>query len=157
MEPFLLARVAREIPRARTIKLEDPPTPLKTSRILAETSGVEMDILGGLGGVYLIEELISGASGVMTGFAYPEVLIEVVRAFQAGKVRLAADTFYRHVPLMRFEFQQGIGVAIRKEILRRRGVLADASIQSPGPVPDAATLASLDRILEWMRDKGASV
>ena len=39
----LLARIAREIPRARTIKLEDPPTPFKTSRILAieKIGGVE--------------------------------------------------------------------------------------------------------------------
>lgn len=151
MEPSLLARIARDVPRARTIKLEDPPTPLKTSRILAESKGVEVDILGGLGGVYLIEELMAGASGVMTGFAYPEVLIEVVKLFRSGEVSLAADAFYRHVPLMRFEFQQGIGVAIRKEALRRRGVLTDAGVRAPGTVADASTLAALDSVLEWMR------
>jgi len=153
MEASLLARVARDVPRARTIKLEDPPTPFKTSRILAESNGVEIDILGGLGGVYLIEELMAGASGVMTGFAYPEVLIEVVKLFRSGDVKSAADAFYRHVPLMRFEFQAGIGMAIRKEVLRRRGALADASIRAPGIKADATTLATLDSILEWMRDK----
>jgi 4-hydroxy-tetrahydrodipicolinate synthase len=151
MEPSLLARIARDIPQARTIKLEDPPTPLKTSRILAQSSGVEIDILGGLGGVYLIEELISGASGVMTGFAYPEMLIEVVRLFRSGNTKSAADAFYRYVPLMRFEFQEGVGMAIRKELLRRRGVLADASIRAPGAVADAATLTALDSVLEWMK------
>ena len=153
MEPALLARIAREIPQARTIKLEDPPTPFKTSRILAQSSGVEIDILGGLGGVYLIEELLAGASGVMTGFAYPEMLIEVVKLFRAGETKSAADAFYRYVPLMRFEFQEGVGMAIRKEVLRRRGVLADASIRSPGAVADAATLTALDTLLEWMRTK----
>jgi 4-hydroxy-tetrahydrodipicolinate synthase len=153
MEPALLARIAREIPQARTIKLEDPPTPFKTSRILAQSSGIEIDILGGLGGVYLIEELLAGASGVMTGFAYPEMLIEVVKLFRAGETKSAADAFYRYVPLMRFEFQEGVGMAIRKEVLRRRGVLADASIRSPGAVADAATLTALDTLLEWMRTK----
>jgi 4-hydroxy-tetrahydrodipicolinate synthase len=151
MEPSLLARIARGTSRARTIKLEDPPTPLKTSRILEESKDIEVDVLGGLGGVYLIEELMAGASGVMTGFAYPEVLVKVVKLFHSGNTKSAADTFYRHVPLMRFEFQEGIGMAIRKEILHRRGVLSDASIRAPGAVADSATLAALDSVLEWLK------
>ena len=75
MEPWLLARIAKEIPRARTIKLEDPPTPFKTSRIRAEVEkvgGVEdVRIFGGLGGVFLLEELLAGATGAMTGFRVP--------------------------------------------------------------------------------------
>jgi 4-hydroxy-tetrahydrodipicolinate synthase len=153
MEPALLARIAREIPQARTVKLEDPPTPLKTARILSLAEGVEIDILGGLGGVYLFEELLSGAAGVMTGFAFPEMLIEVVKQFRAGDKKSAADTFYRYVPLMRFEFQEAIGMAIRKEVLRRRGALADSSIRTPGALADTATIAALDSLLEWVRDK----
>lgn len=156
LEPALLARVAQEIPRARTIKLEDPPTPFKTARILAAARGVSVSILGGLGGVYLIEELLAGAQGVMTGFAYPEMLIEVVRLFQAGETERAADAFYDYVPLMRFEFQQGIGVALRKEILRRRGAIADASIRPPGARLDTTTLAALDQMLAWLRRRGVT-
>ena len=62
MEPALLARIAREIPRARTIKLEDPPTPFKTSRILEQPRGLAVRIFGGLGGVFLLEELLAGAT-----------------------------------------------------------------------------------------------
>jgi 4-hydroxy-tetrahydrodipicolinate synthase len=151
MEPSLLARIAREAPRARTIKLEDPPTPLKTARILAESEGVPVRIFGGLGGVFLLEELLAGATGAMTGFAYPEMLVEVVSAFRAGRVEAAADAFYRYVPLMRFEFQEGIGMAIRKELLRRRGALADATVRPPGASLDPVTRAALDRLLGWMR------
>jgi 4-hydroxy-tetrahydrodipicolinate synthase len=153
MEPSLLARIAREIPSARTIKLEDPPTPFKTARILAQSQDIVVDILGGLGGVYLYEELVAGASGVMTGFAYPEMLVEVVNRFWSGDLASAADAFYRYVPLMRFEFQEGIGMAIRKEVLRRRGVLEDAAIRLPGAALDAATRTALDSILVWMRDR----
>lgn len=156
MEPALLARIAREVPSARTIKLEDPPTPFKTSRILEQASGVPVDVLGGLGGVFLLEELMAGAAGVMTGFAYPEVLVEVVRRFQAGEHDAAADVFYAHVPLMRFEFQEGIGMAIRKEVLRRRGALADASTRAPAPVLDAPTRAALERVLAWTAERGGS-
>ncbi len=155
MEPPLLARIAKEVPRARNIKLEDPPTPLKTVRILEQTKpmGIEVCILGGLGGGFLLEELMAGAAGAMTGFAYPEMLIDVVSRFRSGDVDGAADAFYRYVPLMRFEFQEGIGMAIRKEVLRRRGALACAAIRPPGAKMDASTTAALDRLLRWMRDR----
>jgi 4-hydroxy-tetrahydrodipicolinate synthase len=149
MEPALLARVAQQIPRARTIKLEDPPTPFKTSRILEAAGGVEVRIFGGLGGVFLLEELMAGATGAMTGFAFPEVLVEIVRLYRSGRVDEAADVFYRAVPLMRFEFQEGIGMAIRKDVFRRRGALADASTRAPGPVLDEGTRSALDRVLAW--------
>ena len=157
MEAGLLARIAREVPSARTVKLEDPPTPFKTARILAAAGDVKVDILGGLGGVFLIEELMAGAAGVMTGFAYPEVLVKVVSLYRDGKVDEAANVFYRFVPLMRFEFQEGIGMAIRKEVLRRRGALADGSTRQPGPVLDEGTRAALDRVLNWTASQeGAS-
>jgi 4-hydroxy-tetrahydrodipicolinate synthase len=152
MEPWLLARIAREVPKARTIKLEDPPTPFKTSRIL-ETLGGEpaVRIFGGLGGVFLLEELMAGATGAMTGFAFPEILVRIVTLFRQGKVDDAADVFYRAVPLMRFEFQEGIGMAIRKEVLHRRGALASPATRAPAARLDEPTRKALDRVLQWVK------
>ena len=150
MEPSLLARIAREIPAARTIKLEDPPTPFKTARILDACAGTPVQIFGGLGGVFLLEELISGATGAMTGFAFPEILVRIMQHWHAGEVDAAADVFYRAVPLMRFEFQEGIGMAIRKEVLRRRGVLKSATTRAPAGGLDAPTRESLHRVLAWV-------
>jgi 4-hydroxy-tetrahydrodipicolinate synthase len=167
MEPALLVRIAREVPAARTIKLEDPPTPVKTSRILALAAelGVgapaesnrgagearqELGIFGGLGGVFLLEELLAGAAGAMTGFAFPEILVRIVTLFRAGRIDDAADVFYRSVPLMRFEFQEGIGMAIRKEVLRRRGAIAHAGIRPPGAALDRSSKEALDRVMKWM-------
>jgi 4-hydroxy-tetrahydrodipicolinate synthase len=154
MEPWLLARIARDIPRARTIKLEDPPTPFKTTRILAETGDVPVRIFGGLGGVFLLEELMAGATGAMTGFAYPEILVRIVSLYRAGKVDEAAEVFYRAVPLMRFEFQEGIGMAIRKEVLHRRGALASPATRPPAAALDATTRAALDRVIAFTRPEG---
>jgi len=149
MEPALLARIAREIPRARTIKLEDPPTPFKTSRIIEAAGDTPVRIFGGLGGVFLLEELLAGATGAMTGFAFPEILVQIVKMFRAGRVEEAADTFYRTVPLMRFEFQEGIGMAIRKEVLHRRGVIACPNTRAPGAaVLDSEASRELDQILQ---------
>jgi 4-hydroxy-tetrahydrodipicolinate synthase len=149
MEAALLVRIAREIPSARTIKLEDAPTPFKTARILEKAEGMELKIFGGLGGVFLLEELLAGATGAMTGFAYPEILVAIVRLFRSGDRARAADLFYRNVALMRFEFQEGIGMAIRKEVLRRRGAIAHAAVRQPAPALDASTREALDRVLAW--------
>jgi 4-hydroxy-tetrahydrodipicolinate synthase len=163
MEPSLLARIAKEIPKARTIKLEDPPTPFKTSRILSEVEKLadnerlDVRIFGGLGGVFLLEELLAGATGAMTGFAFPEVLVEIVKLFRSGRVDEAAEVFYRAVPLMRFEFQEGIGMAIRKEVLHRRGALASPATRAPGAALDKTTRDALDRVLVWVEANGSRV
>jgi len=157
MEAALLARIAKEIPSARTIKLEDPPTPFKGAAIVAAAGDTKVAILGGLGGVFLLEELLAGAAGVMTGFAYPEVLVNVVRHFKAGRVDEAAAAFYPFVPLMRFEFQEAIGMAIRKEVFRRRGAITDPGTRAPGPVLNDRVRAALDRVLAWTAaQEGAS-
>jgi 4-hydroxy-tetrahydrodipicolinate synthase len=155
MEPALLARIARELPRARTIKLEDPPTPFKTARILEQAQGIEVRIFGGLGGVFLLEELMAGATGAMTGFAFPEILVQIVSLYRAGRIDDAADAFYRAVPLMRFEFQEGIGMAIRKEVLHRRGALASPATRPPAAALDKSTREALDRVLAWAEQAGA--
>jgi 4-hydroxy-tetrahydrodipicolinate synthase len=155
MEPALLARIARDVPSARTIKLEDPPTPFKTSRILELTTGLDVRIFGGLGGVFLLEELMAGAAGAMTGFAFPEILVKIVTLYRAGTIDAAADLFYRNVPLMRFEFQEGIGMAIRKEVLKRRGAIAHAGIRPPGGTLDQTTRDALDRVMKWVEANDA--
>jgi 4-hydroxy-tetrahydrodipicolinate synthase len=147
LEPWLLARIAREVPSARTIKLEDAPTPYKTARILEQAPDLGLRVFGGLGGVFLLEELMAGAAGAMTGFAFPEILLDVVRAFRDGRAADAARVFYRNVALMRFEFQEGIGMAIRKELLHRRGAVAHPAVRPPAPGLDASTRAALDLVL----------
>ena len=154
MEPALLARIAKQIPSARTIKLEDPPTPFKTSRILEQAAEIEVRIFGGLGGVFLLEELTAGATGAMTGFAFPEILLQIVRLFRSGRIDDAADAFYRAVPLLRFEFQEGIGMAIRKEVLHRRGVLSSPATRAPAAQLDQTTREALDRVMAWVERQG---
>ncbi|MGH7598208.1 MAG: dihydrodipicolinate synthase family protein [bacterium] len=157
MEASLLVRIARELPSARTIKLEDAPTPYKTARVLEHADGLTIGIFGGLGGTYLLEELMAGATGAMTGFAVPEVLVNVVKLFHAGERDKAADAFYRNVALMRFEFQEGIGMAIRKEMLRRRGAIAHAGIRPPGTPLEASTQKALDALLNWFLQQNTEI
>jgi 4-hydroxy-tetrahydrodipicolinate synthase len=83
----------------------------------------------------------------MTGFALPEVLAEIVAAHRAGDRDTARTVYEAFLPLMAFEAQPGAGVALRKEILRRRGAIAHATVRQPAPTPDPFSLAALDRLL----------
>ena len=149
-----LAAMLREIGNAAAVKLEDSPTAPKLAQIIRELGPGNAPIFGGLGGAFLFEELLAGSAGAMTGFAFPEALLEIVRLFRAGEVDQAAQRFYFYVPLIRFEFQVGVGLAIRKEILRRRGVIAHPGVRPPATPLDPTTRDGLDRLMEWYRTTG---
>ena len=139
---------------ARTVKLEDPPTPTKIGQLLAAEPGLA--IFGGLGGTAALWELERGSCGTMTGFAYPEILRAVRLAVEAGASDRAGRLFDRYLPLILFEAQPVVGLAIRKELLRRRGVLTHAGTRSfggsfdgsLGGSLDPATLHALDAVLD---------
>ncbi len=138
MSPAFIARLYQEIPSVQYLKLEDPPTPTKITAIRAQ-AGDDLGIFGGLGGMYLLDELARGSAGAMTGFAYPEVLVAICRAMDEGDRAEAERVFYRHLPLLLFEFQEGIGVGIRKYALQQRGLIANARVRHPGPQITAET------------------
>ena len=143
----LIARMANEIDGVRYIKLEDYPPLAKTSRVL-ELAPESIGIFGGLGGVYFLEELQRGSRGIMTGFAFPEVLVGVYEAFRAGDVSRAAAVFDRYVPLIRYEFQPKIGLAYRKFTYQRRGIIDSEFIRPPGLTIDDYTRAELTAVIE---------
>lgn len=149
MSTAVLAAIVAASPRCRVVKLEDEPSPPKIRRLLAEAP--DAVVLGGLGAIMLLEELRAGASGTMTGFGYPDVLVDIVGRWHAGDQQGARDAFYRVLPLVRFENQQGLSLAIRKEIYRRRGAIRSARVRAPGGQLDPGTLADLDDLL---RDLG---
>ena len=97
-----------------------------------------------------------GADGAMTGFAYPELLVEVYERFAAGREDDAFDLYDAYLPLIRYEQQPGIGLAIRKEILHRRGVLACPALRPPGARLDATDHAELDQLLARLERRVAA-
>ncbi len=127
------------------VKLEDPPTPPKITRLLAARP--ELTVFGGLGGVSAYAELSRGASGTMTGFAFPEILRAIRVAMGSGDAPGAAALFDRYLPYITFEGQPGVGLAIRKEVLRRRGVIDDARTRGLRPYLDDLTLSEIDGVL----------
>ncbi len=152
MPASLLIQIARAVPTATYVKLEEAPTLPKITAI-REALEDRVGIFGGLGGLYYLEELQRGAAGIMTGFAYYEVLQEIYRRFAARDRAGAAKIFYRWLPLIRYEAQPGIGLALRKETLRRRGIIKHATVRQPGPILDRTTLQELEQIIEDVEQK----
>jgi 4-hydroxy-tetrahydrodipicolinate synthase len=146
LSPESIHDLAHHVPLIQHIKLEDPPTPRKISLLRARV-GERLNIFGGLGGLFFLEELLRGAAGTMTGFAFPEMLIEVHRSFVAGDVERATDLFFHYLPLIRFESQQDIGLAIRKRAYRMRGAIDDDRVRALGPGLDEDTTRELESLL----------
>ena len=152
MSSSVVLRIIKNSPTCVMLKHEDCPGLAKMSAYRAASDkgdAKRISILtGNGGGLFLPEELSRGADGAMTGFAYPEMMVDVVRAHAAGDVERAHDLFDAYLPLSRYEQQAGIGLAVRKHLLAQRGVIASAVIRKPGPKLSAADLADLDRLVK---------
>lgn len=146
----LFNRMVLDFEQLVMLKHEDWPglNKLTAVRTLAsETGARRVSVLCGNGGIFLPEEMMRGADGAMTGFAFPEMLVGVVKLCNAGRHDEASDLFDAYLPLVRLEQQPGAGLAIRKEILRRRGAISEAVVRRPGPSLSAKDLKDLDRLL----------
>ena len=148
MSPHLLAHIANQLPACRYVKLEEPPTPTKITALRRLPGGDRLRIFGGMNGMFFFEELSRGAVGIMTGVAVPDVLVRVYDLFRAGDVAGAAAMYDRYASYIRYEGQQGIGLALRKEVLRLRGAIRSSYVRPPGPTLDDVTRAELRAILE---------
>jgi 4-hydroxy-tetrahydrodipicolinate synthase len=104
-------------------------------------------ILCGHGGIFLPHELARGADGAMTGFSFPEMLVDVCRLMREGHSEAALDLYDRYLPLVRYEQQPGLGLAVRKYVLWRRGALATPTLRSPRAPLSDETRAEVDHLL----------
>lgn len=142
----LLLRLINEIPQVACIKEEATPTPAKIAALMQGMTARKVPILTGLGALYGIFDLEQGSSGFNTGFAFPEVLTAIVKAAREGRMERARDVFTRFLPLIVFEQQPG--VAIRKEILRLRGLIRSSRVRHPGANITEGVAAQLRALLD---------
>lgn len=150
ISPAVIGRIVDKLPTCVMLKHEDWPGLEKISA-LREASGKgqrRISILTGNGGLFFTEELSRGADGAMTGFAYPEMMADVWRAYEAGDRDHAHDLFDAYLPLVRYEQQPGLGLAIRKYTLARRGAIASPALRRPGPALSKAAIAEIGYLIE---------
>jgi 4-hydroxy-tetrahydrodipicolinate synthase len=145
----VILQIVEENPNCVMLKHEDWPGLEKISalRAASDAGARRISILCGNGGQFLLEEMLRGADGAMTGFAYPEMMRDVVAACDAGDVTRARDIFDAYLPLVRYESQPGLGMAIRKHILAQRGAIAHPTVRKPGPKLTAAAEAEIAALI----------
>ena len=151
MTPQVIMRIIEQNPSCVMLKHEDWPglDKITTLRRAIEAGQVRrVSILCGNGGLFLPFEMERGADGAMTGYAYPEMLVGVVNLMRQGKRREAHDLFDRHLPLVRYETQPGVGLSVRKYVLQKRGIIASAALRKPAPRLTSETIADINWMME---------
>ena len=152
MAPSVILRILKNSPTCVMLKHEDWPGLAKLSAIRAASDKGEVKrvaiLTGNGGGLFLPEELTRGADGAMTGFAYPEMMVDVVAAHARGDRARAHDLFDAYLPLARYEQQAGLGLAVRKHLLQQRGVIASAFVRKPGPKLSPQDVADIAWLVE---------
>ena len=162
MSPGVVRDIIQANPSCVMLKHEDWPGLEKISalrRFQAEGSLRPVSILTGNGALFLDFEMERGADGAMTGYGFTDALVDIVRLSAAGEREAAHDLFDAHLPLMRYEQQQGVGLAVRKYVLQKRGILTSAAQRKPGSVLSAQARAEVDYLLARVarRDLRAAV
>src|SRR6202166_3891643 len=135
MTPGVIRRIIQDNPSCQMLKHEDWPglEKINTLRGFQKDGSMRpISILTGNGALFLDFEMERGADGAMTGYAFPDMLVDVVRLSKAGQRDAAHDLFDAHLPLLRYEQQQGVGLAVRKYVMMRRGAIACDTQRKPG-------------------------
>jgi len=150
MAPSVIRRIVQDHPSCAMVKHEEWPgldkvTVLKN--FMADGSMRRVSILCGNGGIFLPHELERGADGANTGYAYPEMLVQLVNLIKSDERTAAHDLFDRHLPLLRYEQQPGMGLAVRKYILKRRGAIASDAQRKPGTKLTKESIAEIEFLI----------
>ena len=151
MTPKVIRQIVHELPSCVMLKHEDWPGLEKISALRsfqADGSMRPISILCGNGGLFLDFEMERGADGAMTGYAFPDMLVDVVRLSRSGDRQKAHDLFDAHLPLVRYEQQAGVGLAVRKYVLQRRGAIAFDSQRTPSLGLSQRAKTEIDFLLE---------
>jgi 4-hydroxy-tetrahydrodipicolinate synthase len=154
----VIRRIARDVTSVVMLKHEDWPGLEKISALRAAVAAGDMprlSILCGNGGLFLDFEIQRGADGAMTGYCFPELLVDVVRLHAEGRIDEAHDLFDAHLPLIRYEQQVGTGLAVRKYIMQRRGLLHADTQRSPGRSLSLAERDEVDLLLRRLGRRDA--
>jgi 4-hydroxy-tetrahydrodipicolinate synthase len=150
MTPEVIRRIVTDNPSCVVLKHEDWPGLEKISALRDfqhDGSLRPISILTGNGALFLDFEMERGADGAMTGYAFPDMLVDIVNFYTQGNRDTAHDLFDAHLPLIRYEQQQGVGLAVRKYVLQKRSAIAHDTQRAPAGSLTAAARAEIDYLL----------
>jgi 4-hydroxy-tetrahydrodipicolinate synthase len=154
MTPSVIRRIVSDNPNCFMLKHEDWPGLEKITTLRAfqkDGSLRPISILTGNGALFLDFEMERGADGAMTGYPFPDMLADLVRLSAAGRRDEAHDLFDVHLPYLRYEQQQGVGLAARKYVMMKRGAIACDAQRKPGSALTATARQEIDYLLHRLK------
>ena len=142
--------VAHAVGEIAYVKEEAMPSGARITQTQAGAPATLRGVLGGAGGRYITDELARGALGTMPACELTEIHVALMRAHRAGDRARVRHFFNRMLPLL--NFQAVFRMAMTKETLRRRGIIAHAGKRAPGPELDPGDHRELCELLAEVAD-----
>jgi len=139
--PFL-ARMAKEIEHVAYFKIETAGAAAKLRELIRLGGDAIEGPWDGEEAITLLPDLDAGATGSMTGGAYPDGIRRIVDAYAAGRRDDAIGEYTRWLPLINCENRQG-GLLSAKALMQEGGVIACEAPRHPFPPMHPATRAGL--------------
>ncbi len=150
LSPKQVLAVVERAPGIRYVKEENAPCGQRITA-LREAGGASLaGIFGGAGGRYITDELARGADGTMPAVEIADLHVALIAAHRAGDWAEVRRLFERTLPLL--NMQAVYRWRLTKEVLKRRGLIANAYVRAPGPMLDAHDLKELDDLMEGLSD-----
>ncbi|MDO8251474.1 MAG: dihydrodipicolinate synthase family protein [Rhodoferax sp.] len=138
----LLARMAQEIKQVCYFKIETPGAASKLRELIRLGGDAIEGPWDGEEAITLMPDLDAGATGAMTGGAYPDGIRLIVDAYMAGRRDEAAALYQQWLPLINYENRQS-GLLAAKSLMKEGGVIACEAPRHPFPAMHPATRAGL--------------
>jgi len=153
-----LARMAREIEHLKYFKIETAGAASKLRELIALGGDAIEGPWDGEEAITLLPDLDAGATGAMTGGAYPDGIRRIVDAHAAGRRDEAVELYMRWLPLINFENRQG-GILTAKALMKAGGVIDCEAPRHPFPAMHPKVRAGLletarrldPMVLRWAR------
>lgn len=139
--PFL-ARMAQEIKNVAYFKIETAGAASKLRELIRVGGAAIEGPWDGEEAITLMPDLDAGATGAMTGGAYPDGIRKIVDAYAAGKREEAAAHYEKWLPLINYENRQG-GILTAKALMKAGGVIASEAGRHPFPAMHPAVREGL--------------
>jgi len=127
--PFL-ARMAKEIANVSYFKIEIAGTAAKLRDLIALGGDAIEGPWDGEEAITLMADLDAGATGAMTGGAYPDGIRQIIDPYFAGDKEKAAAAYERGLPLINYENRQ-CGLLAAKVLMKEGGVIRSEFVRHP--------------------------
>lgn len=137
-----LARMAKEIKQVSYFKIETAGAASKLRELIRLGGDAIEGPWDGEEAITLMPDLDAGATGAMTGGAYPDGIRLIVDAYAAGRREEAITYYQQWLPLINYENRQG-GILSAKALMKEGGVIACEAPRHPWPPMHPATRAGL--------------